>query len=78
MKSLKPTIPEVMPLVRRLYERHNSGCCLHVVLDDGNIDAGSVAFSYEWAVKENCIECQHLLLEILGLGCDITILVYLH
>lgn len=32
----KPTVPEVLPLVRALYARHSAGCCWHVVLDDGN------------------------------------------
>lgn len=33
----KPTVPEVLPLVRALYRRHSAGCCLHVVMDDCNV-----------------------------------------
>lgn len=35
---MKPTVPEVLPLVRAVYRRHSAGCCLHVVLDDGNAE----------------------------------------
>lgn len=41
---MKPTVPEVLPLARAVYARNLAGCCLHVVLDDGN-----VADSFAWA-----------------------------
>ena len=36
----KPTVPEVLPLVRAYYSMPGNGAggSLHVVLDDGNID----------------------------------------
>jgi hypothetical protein len=34
---MKPTVPEVLPIVRELYARHSAGCCWHVVLDNGNV-----------------------------------------
>lgn len=33
----RPTVPDVLPLVRAIYERHCAGCCLHIVTDDGVI-----------------------------------------
>lgn len=49
-----------MPLVRALYARHPCGCCLHIVLDDGNIEDGHVKFCIEFAKEENCQECIEL------------------
>ncbi len=36
---MKPTVDKVAPLVTALYRRPDgcAGCCLHVVLDDGNV-----------------------------------------
>lgn len=49
MITVKPTVPEVAPLVRALYARWGggAGCCLHVVLDDGNVEDSFV---------DHCIE----------------------
>ncbi len=33
----RPTVPDVMPLVQAVYARHAAGCCLHVMIDDGNV-----------------------------------------
>jgi hypothetical protein len=33
------------------------GCCLHVVLDDGNLDNDSVAFCQRWARNKGHDEC---------------------
>ena len=57
---MKPTVPEVRPLVRELYGRHSAGCCLHVVLDDGNVQDDSVRFCIEWARGRGCAECERL------------------
>jgi len=36
--SRKPTVPEVLPMVRQYYAQgHGAGGCLHIVLDDGNV-----------------------------------------
>lgn len=47
----KPTIPEVLPLVRELYKRHPAGGPLHIVLDDGNVDDDDVGFCLEAALE---------------------------
>lgn len=47
----KPTVPEVHPVVEayRALPGNSAGGSLHVVLDDGNVDDGSVQFCIEWA-----------------------------
>lgn len=40
----RPTVPDVLPLVRRLYQLDGAGGPLHIVLDDYNIDDGSIQF----------------------------------
>jgi hypothetical protein len=53
MKPDKPTVPEVMPLVRAYYakEENGAGGSLHIVLDDGNVEDSSVEFCIEEAEK---------------------------
>lgn len=61
---MKPTIPEVLPLARAVYVKSSVGCCLHIVLDDGNVDNGSVAHCMEWAREQghpDCLELAELL-----------------
>jgi hypothetical protein len=62
---VKPTVPEVLPLVNALYQEHAAGCCLHIVLDDANVEDHSVQFCLEQAKKEGhprCIELAEKLL----------------
>lgn len=56
----KPTVPQVAPMVRALYERSGAGCCLHVVLDDQNIDDKSVQFCVTYAQEKGHQECESL------------------
>jgi hypothetical protein len=46
--SIKPTLPEIAPLIREIYGSHPGGCCWHIVLDDGNVEDGHV----RWVVDE--------------------------
>lgn len=50
----KPTISEVLPLVRAYYAKpgNDVGGCLHVVLDDGNVADGHVRACMEFAKKQ--------------------------
>lgn len=43
---MRPTVPEVLPLVRAYYAMPGNGVGgnLHIVLDDANVDDGSVHF----------------------------------
>lgn len=65
----KPTVPEVLPLAQALYRtaRGACGCCLHAVLDDGNVNNDSV----EWSAKRarevghaDCLTLAELLLRM--------------
>lgn len=40
----RPTLPDVLPLVRRLYELTDSGGPCHIVLDDGNLETSSIDY----------------------------------
>ena len=48
-----PTIPihHAIELANRIYRRNCVGCCLHIVLDDGNIEDSHVAFCVEQTNK---------------------------
>ncbi|MGK3981344.1 hypothetical protein WMF38_57635 [Sorangium sp. So ce118] len=48
---LKPTVPDVLPLVRAYYAKPGNGAggSLHVVLDDGNVDDDSLRLCEERA-----------------------------
>lgn len=50
---MKPTVPEVLPLVRAYYAKDGNGAggSLHVVLDDGNVEDHFVEFCMEEARK---------------------------
>lgn len=54
------TVPEVIQEVEALYRRSAVGCCLHVVLDDGNVDDSHVQFCIEQAVESGHLECEAL------------------
>jgi len=60
MSKEKPTVPEVKPLVAALYKRNGVGCCLHIVLDDGNVEDHQVEFCIEQAKKQKHENCQFL------------------
>lgn len=62
----KPTVPEVLPLVNEYYQKDGNGVggCLHVVLDDGNIETCFVEGCIEWA-RENKDEDGEKLAELL-------------
>ncbi len=42
----KPTVTEVLPLVKAFYEKEGNGCGgnLHIVLDDGNIEDDHILY----------------------------------
>jgi hypothetical protein len=60
----KPTVPEVIPRVRAI---GGVGCCLHIVVDDGNVEDHSVKFCLNLAEKAghaDCAEVARLLLRM--------------
>ena len=60
LREYKPTVPEALPFVRTLYESHGAGCCLHIVLDDGNIEDSSVEFCIRYAEEQGHGSCAAL------------------
>lgn len=56
----RPTVPEVLPLVHAVYRRHSAGCCLHVVLDDRNLDDCFVESAIGDAIREGHTDCEKL------------------
>jgi len=65
----RPTVPDVLPLVRKVYDQHGAGCCLHVVVDDGNWQQCFADSCLEWA-RENghpdCIAAAEMLAQMTG------------
>jgi hypothetical protein len=57
MQTDRPTVAEVTPLAQMIYDRHSSGCCLHVMLDDGNVSDGNAKFCVELATERGHQEC---------------------
>ena len=50
---MKPTIPEVLPLIREYLSKEGNGTGgdYHILLDDGNVSDGDVEFCLDWARK---------------------------
>lgn len=51
--SPKPTLPDVIPLVRAYYAKpgNSAGGSLHIVLDDGNVSDAHIRFCMDEAQK---------------------------
>lgn len=56
----KPTLPEVLPLAQRVYDRSVVGCCAHIVLDDDNVADHHVKFCLDQAISEGHDDCRRL------------------
>jgi hypothetical protein len=67
---MKPTIPEVAPLVLALYRREGgcAGCCLHIVLDDTNVKDSDVAFCLRQAQERGHEDCIALALKLVEMS----------
>lgn len=61
---IKPTIPEVFPLVKQLYDSDSAGCCLHIVLDDGNVEDHSVQCCIDNAKHDFCRDLAIILMKM--------------
>lgn len=57
---MKPTVPDVLPLVKALYKRNSAGCCLHVLLDDGNVGDSTAAYCLQYARDAGHHDCEEL------------------
>lgn len=58
----RPNVRDVGPLAEALYRSTggSAGCCLHVVLEDTNLDDASVLFCVDWAAKAGHEHCHAL------------------
>lgn len=46
----RPTVTEVLPLVRAYLERHPGGGALHIFIEDGNVKDGHMLGCYDGAM----------------------------
>lgn len=53
----RPTVPQVIPLVRAVYKTHCAGCCLHIVTDDDNFEQRHADFCLKWAKESQHPTC---------------------
>lgn len=60
----RPTVPEALLLKSEIYARHSAGCCLHVVIDDGNLRDCSVRYALAEAEHEDCKALAAILLRM--------------
>ena len=60
----RPQVPDAMPLVHSIYERHSAGCCMHIVLDDGNLEDGSIEFCRGIAEHDDCRRLADMMLQM--------------
>jgi hypothetical protein len=56
----KPTVPDVLPMVRAYRAKHGVGGSLHNVLEDGNVKTRDIAFCVERAQKAGDLESVQL------------------
>jgi hypothetical protein len=64
---VKPTVPEVLPLVKAIYARNCVGCCLHIILDDDNTEQHHAEFCLKYAQEHghpDCIELAQKLVQM--------------
>ena len=69
VQRTKPTIPEVLPLITRFAKlpANSVGGCLHIVLDEGNVDESSVKSCLDYAIERNdslAVEVAEILLRM--------------
>ena len=53
----RTTVPEVIPLMQAVYERHCAGCCAHIVTDDDNCGQDSAEFCLAQARRNGHADC---------------------
>ena len=56
------TVPPVVEQAVALYERPGGsvGCCLHVVLSDGNLETDMLRFCFDRSVETSHADCKEL------------------
>lgn len=56
----KPKIPDVLEDCQFIYARNCVGCCLHIALDDGNLQDIDLKFCLQQAQAEGHKDCQRV------------------
>lgn len=64
----KITVPEVNNLIDYIYEKSFTGCCLHITLDDYNIEDSSIRFCLKTAKEVNHLDCYAIGLVLLTMS----------
>ena len=54
---MKPTVPEVLPLLHAVYSRHAAGCCAHIVTDDDNTEDHCAEYCLQQALEQGHADC---------------------
>ncbi len=54
------TIPQVLPEIQKFFEETEAGCCLHTVLDDGNVRDSNVIWCINFAQELKHKECERI------------------
>lgn len=62
------TVPELVQEANALYRRSATGCCLHIVLDDGNANDKDVEFCIDQAEAMRHPDCLALAKKIILLS----------
>ena len=55
--AMKPTVPEVIPLMYAVYDRNHAGCCAHIVTDDDNTEDHHAEWCLQEALKHKHTVC---------------------
>lgn len=53
----RPTVPDVLPLLQAMYQRHCGGCCLHIVTDDDNVEDDHMRWALDYARAQGHPDC---------------------
>lgn len=66
---MKPTIPEVLPLIRELYAQPGCalGCCLYTITENSNYEQATADYCLEAAQERQhprCVEVLQLLVQM--------------
>lgn len=54
---MEPSFDALIARISAIYAGHGAGCCLHIVTDDGNVEADSVRYCLAQAKKRQHPEC---------------------
>lgn len=57
MRDNTLTVGDVLPHAQAIYARHPMGCCVHLVLDDGNVRESDVEFCCTYALEQEHADC---------------------